>query len=322
MKAVICTKYGPPEVLRVKEVEKPLPEENEVLVKVYSTTVTRGDSRMRRFTVPFWQWLPARLYLGITKPKRAITGMELSGVIESTGRSVKRFRKGDAVFSFVGFGFGANAEYKCILENGKDIEEGLIAIKPTNISFEEAAAATGGALTALAFLRKARIGKGQKVLIYGASGSVGTFAVQLAKCLGAEVTAVCSTDNQELVKSIGADKVIDYTKDDFLRTQDRFDLVFDAVAKASRFACKRILNERGTFISSHDSHGSITITTEDLNFIKDLLENGKLKPVIDRIYPLEQIVEAHRYVDMGHKKGNVVISIATNEQRTHNIAYS
>ncbi len=268
---------------------------------------------MRSFTVPFWQWLPARMYLGIHRPKRAIPGMELSGIIESTGCSVKRFKKGDAVFSFVGFGFGANAEYKCISENGKDIEEGLIAIKPTNISFEEAAAATGGALTALAFLKNATIGKGQKILIYGASGSVGTFAVQLAKCFGAEVTAVCSGDNLNLIKSIGADKVIDYTKDDFLKTHDRFDLVFDAVAKASRFASKRLLNEKGTFISSHDSHGSLTITTEDLNFIRELLENGKIKPVIDKIYPLEQIVEAHRYVDMGHKKGNVVISIVKNE---------
>lgn len=318
MKAVVCTKYGPPEVLQVKEVEKPLPKKNEVLVKVYSTTVTRGDSRMRSFTVPFWQWLPARLYLGITKPKRAITGMELSGIVESTGSSVKRFKKGDEVFSFVGFGFGANAEYKCISENGKDAEEGLAAIKPTKISFEEAAAATGGALTALAFLKKGKIGKGQKVLIYGASGSVGTFAVQIAKYFGAEVTAVCSTDNLDLVKSIGADKVIDYTKDDYLRTQDRFDLIFDAVAKAPRFASKRMLNDKGIFISSHDSHGSIKIRTEDLNFIRELLENGKLKPVIDRIYPLEQIVEAHRYVDMGHKKGNVVISIVRNEQRTHN----
>ena len=313
MKAIVCTKYGPPEVLQVKEVEKPLPKENEVLVRVYATTVARGDSRMRSFAVPFWQWLPARLYLGINKPKRAITGMELSGTIESTGSGVKRFKKGDAVFSFVGFGFGANAEYKCISEDGEDVEEGLIAIKPANISFEEGAAATGGALTALAFLKKANIGNGQKILIYGASGSVGTFAIQLAKFFGAEVTAVCSTDNLNLVKSIGADKVIDYTKDDFLKTKDRFDLIFDAVAKAPRFAGKRLLNDKGIFISSHDSHGSITTKTEDLNFIKDLLESGKLKPVIDKIYPLEQIVEAHRYVDTGHKRGNVVISIVKSE---------
>lgn len=309
MKAVICTKYGPPEVLQIKEVEKPMPKDNEVLVKVFATTVTRGDSRMRSFTVPFWQWLPARLYLGVRKPKRAITGMELSGEIESIGSNVKRFKKGDQIFSFVGFGFGANAEYKCISEDGTDSKDGLIAIKPENISYEEAAAATGGALTALAFLKKGNIGKGQKVLIYGASGSVGTFAIQLAKYFGAEVTGVCSTDNLNLIKSIGADEVIDYTNEDFRKTPERFDLIFDAVAKTSRSGSKRLLNNKGTFISSHDTHGSIHIKTEDLNFIKELLENGKLKSIIDKQYSLEQIVEAHRYVDKGHKKGNVVISI-------------
>jgi NADPH:quinone reductase-like Zn-dependent oxidoreductase len=218
MKAIVCTKYGPPEVLQIKEVERPMPKDNEVLVKVFATTVTRGDSRMRSFTVPFWQWLPARLYLGITKPKRAITGMELSGEIASIGRNVKRFKKGDQIFSFVGFGFGAHAEYKCISEDGTDPKEGLIPIKPPNISYEEAAAATGGALAALAFLKKENISKGQKVLVYGASGCLGTFSVQLAKVFGAEVTAVCSTENLNLVRSLGADKVIDYTKGDFLKT--------------------------------------------------------------------------------------------------------
>jgi NADPH:quinone reductase-like Zn-dependent oxidoreductase len=309
MKAIVCTKYGPPEVLQIKEVEKSEPKDNEVLVKVFATTVTRGDSRMRSFIVPFWQWLPARLYLGVRKPKRAITGMELSGEIESIGCNVKRFNKGDHIFSFVGFGFGANAEYKCIPEDATDSKDGLIAIKPTNISYEEAAAATGGALTALAFLKKGNIGKGQKVLIYGASGSVGTFAVQLANYFGAEVTGVCSTDNLDLVKSIGADKVIDYTKEDYRKTPERFDLIFDAVSKTSRSDCKRLLNNKGTFISSHDSLGSIQIKTEDLNFIKELLEHGKLKSIIDKRYSFEQIVEAHRYVDNGHKKGNVVILI-------------
>ena len=309
MKAVVCTKYGPPELLQIKEVEKPEPKDNEVLVKVFATTVTRGDSRMRSFIVPFWQWLPARLYLGVRKPKRAITGMELSGEIESIGCNVKRFKKGDRIFSFVGFGFGANAEYKCIPEDATELKDGLIAIKPTNISFEEAAAATGGALTALAFLKKGNIGRGQKVLIYGASGSVGTFAVQLARYFGAEVTAVCSTDNLDLVKSIGADKVIDYTKEDYRKTPERFDLIFDAVSKTSRSDCKRLLNNKGTFLSSHDSLGSILIKTEDLNFIKELLEHGKLKSIIDKRYSFEQIIEAHRYVDNGHKKGNVVITI-------------
>jgi NADPH:quinone reductase-like Zn-dependent oxidoreductase len=302
MRAIVCTKYGPPEVLQIKEVEKPEPKDNEVLVKVFATTVTRGDSRMRSFTVPFWQWLPARLYLGVRRPKRAITGMELSGEIESIGHNVKRFKKGDNVFSFVGFGFGANAEYKCIPEDATEAKDGLIAIKPANISFEEAAAATGGALVALAFLKKGNIGKGQKILIYGASGSVGTFAVQLAKYFGVEVTAVCSIGNLNLVKSLGADKVIDYTKEDFTKTKERFDLIFDAVSKTSRSDCRRLLNTNGIFISVHDSLGSTRIKTEDLNFIKELLENGRLKSIIDKRYTLEQIVEAHRYVDKGHKK--------------------
>ena len=193
MKAIVCTKYGPPEVLQLKEVEKPVPRDNEILVKVYATTVSRGDSRMRSFTVPFWQWLPARIYLGIRKPKRAVLGMELAGEIESVGRDVTRFKKGDRVFSFVGFGFGAHAEYKCLPENGARAEEGLVALMPVNMTFEEAAAATGGALTALRYMRNGRICPGQKVLIYGASGCLGTFAVQLAKHFGAEVTGVCSS---------------------------------------------------------------------------------------------------------------------------------
>ncbi|MEI6089405.1 MAG: NAD(P)-dependent alcohol dehydrogenase [bacterium] len=309
MKAIICTKYGPPEVLQIQEVEKPKPKDNEVLVKVIATTVTKGDSRIRSFTVPFWQWLPSRLYLGITKPKRAITGMELSGEIEAIGSNVKRFNVGDQIFSFVGFGFGANAEYKCISENGANTMDGLITIKPSNISFAEAAASTGGALTALACLKKANIKKGQKVLIYGASGSVGTFAVQLAKYFEAEVTGVCSTNNLTLVKSIGADNVLDYTKEDFRKTAERYDFIFDAVAKTSRSSCKPLLNPKGIFISAHDNQNSIPINTDDLNFIKELLENSQLKPVIDKIYPFEQIVEAHRYVDAGHKKGNVIINI-------------
>ncbi len=215
MKAIVCTKYGPPEVLRIVEVAKPVPRDNEILVKVFAATVARGDVRMRSFTVPFWQWLPARLYLGIRKPKRAILGMELAGEIESVGRDVKRFKEGDQVFSFVGFGFGAHAEYKCLPENGARAEEGLVALKPVNMSFAEAAAATGGALTALRYMRSGHIWPGQKVLIYGASGCVGTFAVQLAKHFEADVTGVCSSANLELVKSIGADRVIDYTTTDF-----------------------------------------------------------------------------------------------------------
>jgi NADPH:quinone reductase-like Zn-dependent oxidoreductase len=312
MKAVVCTKYGLPEVLQLKEVEKPVPKDNEILVKVFASTVARGDSRMRSFTVPFWQWLPARLYLGIRRPKRAIPGMELAGEVESIGKSVKRFKKGDQVFSFVGFGFGANAEYACLREDGTRAEEGLVALKPTNLTYEEAAASTGGALTALLFIRAMNIQKGDKVLIYGASGSVGTFAVQLAKYYGAEVTGVCSLANIELIKSLGADKVIDYSAEDFTENGVTYDFIFDAVGKASRLRCKKSLKKEGIFLSAHDGHGSIKIKTEDLIFIKDLIEAGKIKPVIDRYYTLEQIVEAHRYVDTGHKKGNVVLTVNYN----------
>lgn len=322
MKAIVATQYGAPDVLELREVAKPVPEADEVLIKVHATTVTAGDIRVRSFTVPRSFWLPARLTLGLTKPRKAVLGMVVAGEVEAVGTAVSRFKPGDQVYAYDLTHLSAYAEYACIAETS------AVALKPSTATYEEAAALPFGGVTALNFLKKAGIRGGHRVLIYGASGSVGTAAVQVAKTFGAHVTAVCSTANVEWVKSLGADSVVDYTKEDFTQRGESYDIIFDTVGKTVLSTSLAVLKQDGTYLQAVSGPaqliqmalasrrtgkrtigGTANPTTDDLMRLNELVEAGKFKPVIDRCYPLEQMVEAHRYVDAGRKKGNVVISV-------------
>ena len=332
MKAIVWTKYGPPEVLQLKEVEKPTPKDNEVLVRIYATTVTAGDCEQRSLKLPIWYALPMRAYVGLKRPKRiTILGMDLAGEIESVGKDVKRFRKGDQVFASTGFiRMGTYAEYICLPEEPKD---GALAIKPANMTYEEAAAVPNGGLEALCFLRQGNVQSGQKVLINGAGGTIGTFAVQIAKSFGAEVTGVDNSKNLDMLRSIGADHVIDYTQEDFTKKGETYDFILDVVGKSSFLGSISSLEQNGRYLITNPGSsqmvrgrwtslisskkvifGAAHLRTEDLIFLKELVEAGMLKAVIDRRYPLEQIVEAHKYVEKGHKIGNVVITIDYNSK--------
>ena len=323
MKAIVYTKYGPPDVLQLKDVQKPTPKDDEVLIRTYAATVIAGDCELRSFKVPLWYWLPLRIYIGLIRPTRInILGQELAGEIESVGKDVKLFSKGDQIFAATDIGCGAYAQYKCMRE------EKTLAIKPANMTYEEAAAVPTGGLNALHFLRKGNIQSGEKVLINGAAGNIGNFAVQLAKSFGAEVTGVDSTGKLDMLRSIGADHVIDYTREDFTKNGQTYDVIFDAVGKSSFSRSVRSLKQNGRYIlanpwpsqmvrglwTSMTSNKKVIFEfarykTEDLIFLKKLIEAGKIKSVIDRRYPLAQVAEAHRYVDEGHKKGNVVITL-------------
>ncbi|MHA1463129.1 MAG: NAD(P)-dependent alcohol dehydrogenase [Candidatus Heimdallarchaeota archaeon] len=328
MKAIIYTKYGPPEVLQIKDVEKPIPKDNEVLIKIHATTVTKYDCWTRSCTAPPGFRLLSRISSGIRKPKKPIIGLELAGEIEASGKDVKLFKKGDQVFGLSLVEMGTYAEYICLPEDG------VITTKLANMTYEEAAAIPYGALTSLYFLRKVNIQPGQKVLVFGASGGVGHYAVQLAKFFGAEVTGVCSTAKVELVKSLGADKVIDYKIEDFTKNDDKYNVIFDTVGKSPFSGSRKSLMKNGYYILTTFSLprilripwfqlisskkviiGLLDPKNEDLNYLKEIIEARKLKSIIDKRYPFEQIVEAHEYVESGQKKGNVVITLKHNAKK-------
>ena len=326
MKAIVWTKYGPPDGLELREVEKPAPKDNEVLVRVHASTVTAGDIQLRGLKLPILLWLPARLFLGLMRPTRIkVLGQELAGQIVEVGKDVTRFGKGDQIFAWAGFRLGAYAEYICLREKG------VLAIKPSNITYEEAATLPVGGLEAVHLMRRGNIQAGQNVLVYGAGGSIGTFAIQLAKYFGADVTGVDSTEKLDMLRSIGADHVIDYRREDFTKSGKTYDVIFDVIGKSSFSRSVKALTQNGRYLLgnprlSHMVRGRWTPwrtgkkvifgaaraaseIAEDLNFLKELLEAGKIRPVIDRCYPLEQTAEAHRYVETGRKKGNVIITL-------------
>lgn len=322
MKAVVYERYGPPEVLQLKEVEKPTPKDNEVLIKTHATTVTSADWRVRSLNVPAGFGLVMRLVFGISKPKQPILGSELAGVVESVGKDVRNFKIGDQVFAFSDASMGCHAEYKCMPQDG------AVVLKPPSLSYGEAAALSFGGTTALDFLRRGKLQRGESVLVNGASGGVGTAAVQLAKHFGADVTGVCSTANVELVRSLGARQVIDYTKEDFTQNGETYDVIVDTTGTAPFSRSKASLKERGRLLmvlaglpdmlripwgvmssTKKIIAGPVTVRAEDLRFLAGLAEAGEFKPVIDRRYPFDQMAEAHRYVDTGRKKGNVIIPL-------------
>ncbi|TVT57685.1 MAG: NAD(P)-dependent alcohol dehydrogenase [Azoarcus sp. PHD] len=323
MKAVVYERYGPPEVLQCKEVEKPSPKDNEVLIKIHATTVTSGDWRVRSLNVPAGFGLITRLVFGVSKPRQPILGSELAGIVESVGKDVRNFKIGDEVFAFSDASMGCHAEYKCMPQDG------AVALKPPSLSYDEAAALSFGGTTALDFFRRGKLRRGESVLVNGASGAVGTAAVQIAKHFGADVTGVCSTANVELVKSLGARRVIDYTAEDFTQNAETYDVIVDTAGTAPFSRSRASLKEGGRLLmvlgglpdmlqmpwvsmtsSKKVIAGPATGRAEDLRFLAGLAEMGEFKPVIDRRYPFEQIAEAHRYVDTGRKKGNVVITVA------------
>ena len=332
MKAIVYTKYGPPDVLQLKEVEKPTPKDNEILIRIYATPVNYGDITARNFSnispsefnMPMPLWLPARMMFGFRKPRRGILGSEFAGEIEAIGKDVKLFREGDQVFGYLGQSMGANAEYLCMRE------EGMVGIKPANMTHEEAACVPYGGIMALSLLKKVTILPGQKVLVNGASGGIGSAAVQIAKVFGAKVAGVCSTPRLEYVRSLGADQVIDYTKEDFTENNEKYDLIFDILGRSSFSRCKSSLTQNGRYLLASfkmrelfqmlrtSIAGSKKVIcalasekSEDLIYLKELVEAGKVKSIIDRCYPLEQTAEAHRYVETGQKKGNVVITLGS-----------